>query len=154
MSLIDICNAVAAIPVSFDVDGVNYTINGTPLQDIVSSVPPAVTPTRLILPPGVYGQGSNNFRYVTQTVVHITWNIVDLLLYEAAPIGTTIGTKYTVMAAYISRYVESITSIRKLTGNSMISGVNPVIGIIEYPRGSKRYFNGVQMVISVDENIC
>lgn len=151
--LVDICNALAAVEVVFSSDGLDYTIPGTPLADVTDYVP--VLPTRLILPPGAYGPGVSGYQYVNfSNAVKVTWNIVDMLLFEAVGLGQMIGLKYQALAAYVAAYVPAVNVARKLAGAGTIVTVTPNVGIIEYPRGSERFYNGVQMVVSVDEIFC
>ncbi len=152
-ALLDICDALAAVAVSFSADGIDYVLPGTPLAEVQDYVP--VLPARLILPPGAYGQGVSDYQYVSfGNAVKVTWNIVDMMLFEAVGLGQMIGLKYQALAAYVAAYVPAVNASRKLAPGAVVSRITPNVGIIEYPRGSERFYNGVQMVVSVDETIC
>lgn len=151
--LVAICDALAAIEVSFSSDGRDYAIAGTPLAQVTDYVP--VLPVRLILPPGSYGNGVSNYQYQTfGNVLRVTWNIVDMLLFESVALGQQIGLKYAAMATYVQEYFPAVSAVRKLAGVGVVNTMSPNVGVIEYPRGSGRFYNGVQMVVSVDETIC
>lgn len=76
------------------------------------------------------------------------------MLLELVSLGQMIGIKYAGLAAYVAAYMPAVNAARKLTPNSLVTGINPAIGIIEYPRDSGRFYNGVQMVVSVSETFC
>lgn len=151
-SLVEICDALAAIDISFTSEGISYTVTGTPLADVTDYVPSP--PARLILPPGAYGPGVSEYKHVTFGGVQVTWNIVDMFLFESVALGQAVGVKYQAMAHYVAAYLPALNAVRTLNGYGIVTNVNPQVGIIEYPRGSQRYYNGVQMVVSVSENFC
>lgn len=149
--LVAICDALAAVEVRFAADGLSYAITGTPLADVKDYIP--TLPVRLILPPGSYGPGVSNYRASSFNSVTLTWNLVDMLLFENIGLGQAVGLKYQALAEYVAAYIPALNDVRKLAGK-MITGITPNIGVIEYPRGSERFYNGVQMIVSVDETIC
>lgn len=152
-ALVDICDALAEIEIEFTNDGIDLNLLGTPMADVADYAP--ILPVRLILPPGSYGQGVSNYQYVNfSNAVKVTWNIVDMLLFESVGLGQVIGLKYQALAAYVAAYIPAVNAVRALAQAGTISRVSPNIGVIEYPRGSARFYNGVQMVVSVDETIC
>jgi hypothetical protein len=156
-SLLDICNALAAVPVSFNFeDQSHHNLQATPLVGNLDYMAHTTLPARIVLPPGVYGQGVSGYQYHTfdKRLVTVTWNIADVLLFELVALGQMIGIKYAGLAAYVAAYLPAVNEVRKLTPNSLVTNINPAIGIIEYPRDSGRFYNGVQMVVSVSETFC
>lgn len=113
-----------------------------------------VLPARLILPPGAYGPGVVDYQTVNfGNAVTVVWSIVDLLLFEAVPLGQMIGVKYATLTAYVAAYIPTLNTTRKLDGKPIVR-ITPNVGVIEYPRSSGYYYNGVQMLVNVSETIC
>lgn len=152
-TLLDACNALADTDVVVQMDDKTWTFTGLRPELVKSQFSPGELPVRLVLPPGVYGAGAEDYKY-TAGQVTLRWNVVDLLLFESIHLGAEIGKKYNVLVGYLGEYVATMNKNRKPAKGCFIARIIPGVTIINYPRGSKFYYNGVQCVVQVDETIC
>jgi hypothetical protein len=127
------------------------------LGSLMESVESAELPCRLLLPisPSIEGkQGA--FGGLGNGPVRVTWNLTDLLLWSEAGLGTGMAMFAASLIRYMVAYVDMLKGFRNLGAGMVgaeIKGWTLTPGMFEWPRGSNRWFAGVECSLEILEVI-
>lgn len=127
-------------------------LNGSTLTESVES---AQMPVRLILPVGGTATGSTptprTFANRTEGgVLVVDWTITDLLLWRGIDAGVGLSDLSPNLISYCGSYLSIVGSLR--TSRWSVSNISfPVIGGIEWPISSNRWYSGVQASLTIRE---
>ena len=127
-------------------------LNGATLTESVES---AQLPVRLILPIGGQATGSTptprTFANRTEGgVLVVEWTITDLLLWRGIDAGIGLSDLTPDLVTYCANYLSIVGSLRKARWS--VTGITfPMIGGIEWPMSSNRWYSGVQAQLVIKE---
>jgi len=130
----------------------------TPQVFDVNALPNAIDtaklPARLLLPFGANAEQGHTFNFETfgaSGVGEVEWNLFDLLLWRAAPGGTTLADVAADLVTYAGKYVDMLFTNRYLVTGTQIHNARLTLGVWEYPAASGQYFYGAYATVTVGE---
>ena len=135
---------------------VKTTKNITPtvynLDTLPKSMSTAKLPCRLLLPVGNNpGEGRDASFIAIGTHMTITWQISDLLLWQASGQGIGLPEFSVELVDYCGKYLDKMRTFRCPTTNSALERVNMTPGIYEWPTASGTYYSGVLCQLEIKE---
>lgn len=152
--LTTIFSALAATTITVGITSIT-ALNGATLPDSVES---AQLPIRLILPVGGKASGTVATPRTFKTsateggVLVVDWTISDLLLWRALGAGIGLTDLAPDLIAYMAAYMAVVAPLR--TSRWSLTGITfPVIGGLEWPASSDRWYSGVQASLTIREII-
>lgn len=152
-----IISTLAAQDVTITVDGSPVVIEALDLSSLPDTADSWRFPTRLILPTG--GRANGELQQVrtfksggSPGVLVVDWTISDLLLYRAADAGVGLSDAAPILIDYVAAYMGILGPLR--TNKWSVTNVTfPIIGSLEWPAGSNRWYDGVQAQLTIREII-
>jgi hypothetical protein len=81
----------------------------------------------------------------------VTWHLFDLLLWRAAPGGTTIADVAADLVTYAGKYIDMCLANRYLVDKTEIDSARLTFGVWEYPADSGKLFYGCYAQVDVRE---
>lgn len=150
MSVItNIYDALEAVTVT-TTSGVTPTVYG--LDELPESITTAHLPCRLLLPVGSYpAEGRDGEFIAIGTGVTITWQITDLMLWQASEQGLGLREFAPELVDYCGEYMDAMRAFKCPYANSALEGFSMTPGEFEWPRGSGRFYAGVICQLNVKE---
>ena len=152
--LATIYSTLAATPITVGAVAV-AALNGATLPDSVES---AQLPVRLILPVGGKASGTvqtpRTFKTSTTQggVLVVDWTLSDVLLWRALGAGVGLTDLAPELIAYMAAYMAVVAPLR--TPRWSVTNIAfPVIGGLEWPASSDRWYSGVQATLTIREII-
>jgi hypothetical protein len=148
VTITDILNAIAATNVPYGTITPAVRLANT----LTDEIEDADLPARVITAIGGIGARRN----VTLTSVGqhiIRWQLDDLLLVRSVGLGRGMRDEAGALATYVYTYARAIKPLRARTGTWVVSDWSAEIGVITYPAGTDRAYEGVRVVLSVDHII-
>lgn len=147
-TITNILDTLAALVVPY-----SDTVPSVRLRDtLADEIEDADLPARIITTIG----GISARRSRTETAVgqhSIRWQIDDLLLVRSVGLGRGTRDEAGALATYVYTYARAIKPLRARTGTWVVSDWSAEIGVITYPAGTDRAYEGVRVVLSVDHII-
>jgi hypothetical protein len=124
------------------------------LSDLKASLPASESPARLLLPFGTRTEGrAFNVMSVTGRRGTVTWQITDLLLWKSVQLGMGIGEDAPNLGLYMMNYLNTVPDHLRIAENALIEGVALDPGVFNYPTGSKEWWRGVDVTLTIKEII-
>jgi hypothetical protein len=126
------------------------------LGTLLEAVETAHTPCRLLLPvsPNLEGRQGAYIGLGTGAPVRVTWNLVDLCLWQEAGLGTGIAAFAASLVGYCVAYIEMLKGFRGMgVSQAALKAWTLTPGMFEWPRMSNRWFAGVECTLEVEEVI-
>lgn len=122
------------------------------LDALPNSIQTAHLPCRLLLPTNqmLTGRNAKPATFSTSGLWSVTWNVVDLVLLEAA--GQTRGLLDVAgdIIEYQAAYLTALSALA-IGGGITVEGAQLDPGVFAYPAGTASMFFGVQVTVNVKE---
>lgn len=153
MSLVAICEALAGWEFEL-ADG--EEIGSWGLREVKNRVSSDHLPRRIILPPGADGGSAiEGWDYVTYARVNVVYRVNELMLFAAVAQRGGLAGVWEKLTEFVDLYLVKVAQNKNL-GMTGVHIVQPEVqvGLLEWPRGSREFFHGVQVSLLVREVIC
>ncbi len=122
------------------------------LDELPENVTTAHLPCRLLLPVGsTPGDGRYGTFIQIGTGMTITWQVSDLMLWQASEQGLGLREFAPELVDYCGKYLDMTRTFKCPYTNSALEEVTMTPGEYEWPRGSGRYYAGVLCQLSIRE---
>lgn len=145
----NIYSALAAIEVTTTSGKTPKVYN---LSSLLESIHTANLPCRLLLPLGDNpGEGREGQFINIGTTMTITWQINDLMLWQASEQGLGLRQFAPELVDYCGKYIDAMRTFRCPVANTALESVYILPGEFEWPRGGGRYFAGVLSQLQIKE---
>lgn len=156
--LASIISTIAEQDVTITVNGAPQVIEALGLAALPETADSWRLPTRLILPIGA-GRAQGQVQQVktfkggsSPGVLVVDWTISDVLLYRAADAGIGLADIAPILMDYVAAYMGILGPLRTSKW-SVINVTFPIIGPLEWPGGSGKWYDGVQTQLVIREII-
>lgn len=144
----DILAAIAALAVPYGAVTPATRLAGT----LADEFEDADLPVRVITAIG--GISARRLATLTPVGQHaIRWQIDDLLLVRSVGLGRGLRDEAAALATYAYTYARAINPLRARTGTWWLAEWNADIGVITYPAGTDRSYEGVRITHMIDHII-
>jgi hypothetical protein len=121
------------------------------LSTLKKSAETADLPMRLLLPFNGRGPARDGQFISLGTLVGVTWRITDLCLWEPEAQTLGIAEVSPELIAYCGAYVDMLRTFRAPTAQSHLAGFTLAPDLYEWPKGSGRWYYGVECVLEIEE---
>jgi hypothetical protein len=137
---------------------VTTTSGSTPmvynLSDLPKNADTARLPARLLLPVGNNpGEGREGSFIAIGATMTITWQISDLMLWQATEQGRGLPEFAPELVDYCGEYMDAMRTFKCPTSNSALERVTVTPGIYEWPSMSGKYYSGVLCQLEILEHL-
>lgn len=144
----DILATIAALAVPYGTVTPATRLAGT----LADELHDAELPVRVITAIG--GISTRRTATVTPAGQHIIrWQIDDLLLARSVGLGRGLRDEAQALAIYAYTYARAIKSLRARTMSWWLADWSAEIGVITYPAGTDRQYEGVRITHAIDHII-
>lgn len=142
----------------------SVTIGGSPADvtalwdDTLSKdIPDAMLPVRVLTPVegSLEGDGLQFVTFGSTPTGVVDWIIRDVLLVKPITQGRGLPEVAPVLVAYVAAYASKVQTARRIvsdaTSKATIIRADPLPGVIEWPLGSEKFYQGVEWKLTVTE---
>jgi hypothetical protein len=124
------------------------------LEDLPKNADTARLPARLLLPVGnTPGEGREGQFIAIGTSMTVTWQIADLMLWQASEQGIGLPEFAPELVDYAGKYLDAMRTFKCPTSNSALERVTVTPGIYEWPSGSGKFYSGVLCQLEILEHL-
>jgi len=150
MSVIsDIYTALAALTVTTTSGKTPEVYN---LSALLEKVETANLPCRLLLPIGDNpGEGREGQFIAIGTSMTITWQLNDLMLWQASEQGLGLRQFAPELVDYCGKYIDAMRTFKCPVANTTLESVYMVPGEYEWPRAGNKFYAGVLCQLQIRE---
>jgi hypothetical protein len=147
---------ITTIYTALEAKTVTTTSGKTPtvynLEDLPKSVNTSMLPCRLLLPVGGNPAEGREGQFIAiGTAVAITWQITDLMLWNATEQGIGLPEFAPELVDYCGEYIDAMRTFKCPSTNSALEYISMTPGIYEWPAMSGNFYSGVLCQLQIKE---
>lgn len=122
------------------------------LDSLPESITTAHLPCRLLLPLSPSPTGGREVGFIAiGTGVTVTWEINDLMLWQASEQGLGLREFAPELVDYCGKYLDAMRALKCPYQDSALEGISLTPGMYEYPKGTGEFYAGVLCQLSIKE---
>jgi len=151
-----IYDALGAWTFSVTIGGVAAAVTALWDDTLSKDIPDALLPVRVLTPveDSLEGDGLQFVTFGASPVGRVDWIVRDVLLVKPITQGRGLPEVAPALVQYVADYAAKLQTARRILSTpskATIVRADPLPGVIEWPIGGERYFQGVEWKLTITE---